>query len=90
MAKEDYKCSCCEREKEVFDNSELTHLEIDGTMEEFMMITCDTCGEEVCTYCWEECGHCYSAICQNCEELDFDTTGTLACKNCFIEEEEEE
>lgn len=90
MFNNDYQCSCCQREKEVFNEIEVSHLEMDGMHEELMFITCDECGNEVCALCWEECGHCYSAICHDCQELELDVTGTLSCKNCFVEEAEDE
>ena len=71
MNKEKYVCECCKQELNP------------GVM----FISCDNCGREICPNCWEECGHCYAAICHECEELEFDAGGMLACKDCFIEEE---
>ena len=83
-----YVCPCCKHFKEGDINPEAGYVEEDGSDPKVLFIQCEKCGREVCTFCWEECGHCYQAICHDCEQLEYDATDTLACQSCFVEEQD--
>ena len=89
MSEEKYVCPCCHVSKEGDINPEAGYTNEDGSDAEISFIPCDKCGREVCIFCWEECGHCYSAICHDCEQLEFDATDELACAKCFVEDEDD-